>query len=139
MRQAPLTLAEALSKTEPRQAAHAGRSPVGLSADAWLRCTWRRHIPEASLRLRACCHCVQEWVHVQGTEYPPPPHLKKELIATVREEIGPIATPDVIHWAPGQCLPQHSFPMHKLPLCMSDVQRPAGCHMPYLCAVTVAL
>ncbi|CAL5229885.1 g13299 [Coccomyxa viridis] len=36
-----------------------------------------------------------------GTEYPPPASLKKELIATVREEIGPIATPDVIHWAPG--------------------------------------
>ena len=27
--------------------------------------------------------------------------LKKELVATVREVIGPIATPDVIHWAPG--------------------------------------
>ena len=40
-------------------------------------------------------------MHLQGTEYPPPASLKKELIATVREEIGPIATPDVIHWAPG--------------------------------------
>ncbi len=27
--------------------------------------------------------------------------LKKELVAHVRKEIGPIATPDVIHWAPG--------------------------------------
>ncbi len=27
--------------------------------------------------------------------------LKKELIAFVRKEIGPIAAPDVIHWAPG--------------------------------------
>jgi acetyl-CoA synthetase len=27
--------------------------------------------------------------------------LKKELAAHVRKEIGPIATPDVIHWAPG--------------------------------------
>ncbi|MGA1819523.1 MAG: acetate--CoA ligase [Thermoplasmatota archaeon] len=27
--------------------------------------------------------------------------LKKELVKHVREEIGPIATPDVIHWAPG--------------------------------------
>jgi len=27
--------------------------------------------------------------------------LKKELINHVRKEIGPIATPDVIHWAPG--------------------------------------
>jgi len=26
---------------------------------------------------------------------------RKELVATVRSEIGPIATPDVIHWAPG--------------------------------------
>ena len=27
--------------------------------------------------------------------------LKKELVAHVRKEIGPIATPDVVHWAPG--------------------------------------
>ena len=27
--------------------------------------------------------------------------LKKELVAQVRKEIGPIAAPDVIHWAPG--------------------------------------
>jgi acetyl-CoA synthetase len=27
--------------------------------------------------------------------------LKKELKQHVRKEIGPIATPDVIHWAPG--------------------------------------
>ena len=27
--------------------------------------------------------------------------LRKELVATVRSEIGPIATPDVIQWAPG--------------------------------------
>ena len=27
--------------------------------------------------------------------------LKKELIMHVRKEIGPIAAPDVIHWAPG--------------------------------------
>jgi acetyl-CoA synthetase len=27
--------------------------------------------------------------------------LKKELVTHVRKEIGPIATPDVIHWAPG--------------------------------------
>ena len=26
--------------------------------------------------------------------------LKKELVQHVRQEIGPIATPDVIHWAP---------------------------------------
>jgi acetyl-CoA synthetase len=39
---------------------------------------------------------------MQGTEYPPPPELKKELVATVRDVIGPIATPDVIHWAPGE-------------------------------------
>ncbi|MBM4394558.1 MAG: acetate--CoA ligase [Deltaproteobacteria bacterium] len=28
-------------------------------------------------------------------------NLKKELVAHVRKEIGPIASPDVIHWAPG--------------------------------------
>jgi acetyl-CoA synthetase len=37
-----------------------------------------------------------------GTEtYPPEDGLKKELVATVRRIIGPIATPDTIHWAPG--------------------------------------
>ncbi|MCA1797992.1 MAG: acetate--CoA ligase [Xanthomonadaceae bacterium] len=34
-----------------------------------------------------------------GTE--PSDELKKELVAMVRKEIGPIASPDVIQWAPG--------------------------------------
>ena len=34
-----------------------------------------------------------------GNEYTD--ELKKELRGHVRAEIGPIATPDVIHWAPG--------------------------------------
>jgi acetyl-CoA synthetase len=34
-----------------------------------------------------------------GNEYTP--ELKKELVAHVRREIGPHASPDVIHWAPG--------------------------------------
>jgi len=33
---------------------------------------------------------------VEATE-----ELRKELVAWVRKEIGPIAAPDVIHWAPG--------------------------------------
>lgn len=36
-----------------------------------------------------------------GTSYPPPEALRKELVAQVRASIGPIATPDAIHWAPG--------------------------------------
>ena len=36
---------------------------------------------------------------MDGVEYTD--DLKKELIAFVRKEIGPIAAPDVIHWAPG--------------------------------------
>ena len=36
---------------------------------------------------------------VQGEE--PTEELKKELIQWVRKEIGPIASPDVIQWAPG--------------------------------------
>ena len=36
---------------------------------------------------------------VLGQEYTD--ELKKELVKHVRKEIGPIATPDVIHWAPG--------------------------------------
>jgi hypothetical protein len=50
--------------------------------------------------------------------------LKKELIAVVREVIGPIASPDVIHWAPGElsksscCIPESfslvkALPVHK--------------------------
>ncbi len=35
------------------------------------------------------------------TGYEPTDTLKKELVKTVRTEIGPIATPDVIQWAPG--------------------------------------
>ncbi len=34
-----------------------------------------------------------------GNEYTE--QLKKDLVAHVRKEIGPIATPDIIHWAPG--------------------------------------
>eukprot|EP00803_Ostreobium_quekettii_P003066 evm.model.scf_2786.1 EVM.evm.TU.scf_2786.1 scf_2786:12831-14819(-) len=38
---------------------------------------------------------------MQGVEYPTDDALKKELIKVVRAEIGPIAAPDAIHWAPG--------------------------------------
>ncbi|MFP5507081.1 MAG: acetate--CoA ligase [Gammaproteobacteria bacterium] len=34
-------------------------------------------------------------------DYEPSEALRKELVALVRQEIGPIATPDVIQWAPG--------------------------------------
>lgn len=33
--------------------------------------------------------------------YPPDETIRKSLIAAVRKQIGPIATPDTIHWAPG--------------------------------------
>ena len=36
----------------------------------------------------------------EGTEYKD--SLRKELIQTVREQIGAFAAPDVIHWAPGR-------------------------------------
>jgi len=36
---------------------------------------------------------------IQGEE--PSDELKKELVQWVRKEIGPIASPDVIQWAPG--------------------------------------
>ena len=36
----------------------------------------------------------------EGTEYKD--SLRKELIQTVREQIGAFAAPDVIHWAPGE-------------------------------------
>ena len=37
----------------------------------------------------------------QGRRASRPRTLRKELVAWVRKEIGPIATPDVIQWAPG--------------------------------------
>jgi len=36
-----------------------------------------------------------------GHSYPPDESVRKELVAAVRKSIGPIATPDTIHWAPG--------------------------------------
>jgi acetyl-CoA synthetase len=36
-----------------------------------------------------------------GETYPADEGLRKELMHLVRSKIGPIATPDVIHWAPG--------------------------------------
>jgi acetyl-CoA synthetase len=38
---------------------------------------------------------------MEGNSYPPDESVRKALIAAVRKSIGPIATPDVIHWAPG--------------------------------------
>ena len=74
----------------------------------------RRCAIQASGHAEACCRHVPGWVHAQGTEYPPPPQLRKELVATVREVIGPIATPDVIHWAPGRVL----SPIHASHRCL---------------------
>ena len=36
---------------------------------------------------------------MKGNE--PNEELKKDLLLFVRKEIGPIAAPDIIHWAPG--------------------------------------
>jgi acetyl-CoA synthetase len=42
------------------------------------------------------------WAYVTlKADQTPSDALKKELVATVRREIGPIASPDVIQWAPG--------------------------------------
>ncbi|MBN8553173.1 MAG: acetate--CoA ligase [Caulobacterales bacterium] len=42
------------------------------------------------------------WAYVTlKLDQTPSDDLKKELVATVRREIGPIASPDVIQWAPG--------------------------------------
>ena len=42
------------------------------------------------------------WAYVTlKADQTPSDDLKKELVATVRREIGPIASPDVIQWAPG--------------------------------------
>ena len=45
---------------------------------------------------------IYAFVTLMGEQTYPPDHaVKLELIAAVRRAIGPIATPDVIHWAPG--------------------------------------
>jgi acetyl-CoA synthetase len=36
-----------------------------------------------------------------GSGFEPSDELRKELVAWVRKEIGPIATPDLLQWAPG--------------------------------------
>ena len=42
------------------------------------------------------------WCYVTlNADAPPSDGLRRELIDWVRREIGPIATPDVIQWAPG--------------------------------------
>ena len=91
---------EALSRKELRLAMHVGMQggPYAcVNVMPGFMLEW------GNSHMSICCRHVQGWVHLQGTEYPPPASLKKELLATVREEIGPIATPDVIHWAPGIC------------------------------------
>lgn len=47
--------------------------------------------------------CTLHQPVLQGHDYPQAgdDKLRNELIATVRKVIGPIATPDAIHWAPG--------------------------------------
>jgi acetyl-CoA synthetase len=45
---------------------------------------------------------IYAYVTLMGdVKYPADHSAKMELIAAVRKAIGPIATPDVIHWAPG--------------------------------------
>ncbi len=43
---------------------------------------------------------IYAYVTLKAGEHPSD-ELRKELVAWVRKEIGPIATPDVIQWAPG--------------------------------------
>ncbi|KAL4449019.1 hypothetical protein ABPG77_007736 [Micractinium sp. CCAP 211/92] len=46
--------------------------------------------------------CIYAFVTLmEGMGYPPDESVRKQLIDQVRKAIGPIATPDVIHWAPG--------------------------------------
>lgn len=47
------------------------------------------------------CGICKVLISVQGHDYPPEANVRKELIDTVRRVIGPIATPDTLHWAPG--------------------------------------
>ena len=52
----------------------------------------------------ACCVIPKVLGHMlqgAGHSYPPDESIRKELVAAVRKSIGPIATPDTIHWAPG--------------------------------------
>lgn len=59
------------------------------------------------MKISSCCQstgdaeCNVVGVQGEGHDYPPDESLRKELVAAVRKSIGPIATPDTIHWAPG--------------------------------------
>ncbi|KAL4422637.1 hypothetical protein ABPG75_008834 [Micractinium tetrahymenae] len=45
--------------------------------------------------------CIYAFVTLmEGMDYPPDELVRKQLVEQVRKAIGPIATPDVIHWAP---------------------------------------
>ena len=45
---------------------------------------------------------IYAFITLMGDQTYPPDHtVKLELVAAVRKAIGPIASPDVIHWAPG--------------------------------------
>ena len=63
----------------------------------------------------------------EGTEYKD--SLRKELIQTVREQIGAFAAPDVIHWAPGTARTPYldllkSYPSKQM---QSTTLQTAGC------------
>ena len=49
---------------------------------------------------------IYAYVTLEGDGYSEA--VKKDLVKTVREQIGAFAAPDVIHWAPGQHLPMHA-------------------------------
>ena len=65
---------------------------------------------------------------LQGHDYPPEANVRKELIDTVRRVIGPIATPDCIHWAPG-------LPKTRSGKIMSELPSPVvlSCPLPHSC------
>ena len=66
-----------------------------------VRVWWHRGQPTAWGHHHTCSHALLPTLLYcpQGVEYDD--KLKKELVMSVREQIGAFAAPDVIHWAPG--------------------------------------
>ena len=66
----------------------------------WSRTPWSSRPPSSAIRMIIKGQGIYAYVTLM-TGIEPSEELRKELVAWVRKEIGPIASPDVIHFAPG--------------------------------------
>ena len=62
---------------------------------------WEAKNSNHGVVIGACIVSAATATEVGATGVEPSDALRKELISLVRKEIGPIASPDLIQWAPG--------------------------------------